>query len=239
MEKKMPKWIWAIIIPSVLAVGLSILILTVGITGYMKSYSMPEGYTRSHHSYEDALEFAKTLDANATVSENYSDRNLSNDHSIREWPATINGIDCVIASTPETFYDSRGSAYTRTLYALDTDYDQVVMGMVLEDYPELGELKDNRYGYSMNAISADDTDNSDANVKEHPRSSVYSTVNLDSIDEEAFDKLWDSYVKAYQEYASYDPTREYSLIIVIPTETVSFRNTGEDQYQSAKEILFS
>ena len=69
--------------------------------------------------------------------------------------------------------------------------------------------------------------------------SININFNLDSIDEETFDKLWDSYVKANQEYASYNPTREYTLNIILPDEDASFRNTGDDQYQKAKEILFS
>ncbi len=235
MEKKKPKWIWAIIIPSVLTFGIFVLILSVGVSGYLKFYKLPDGYTSSHHSYEDVLEFAKSIDPNATVSENYADRYLSDGLSFREWPAKIYGIDCLVASTPELFLDSRGSAYAKTAYGMDTDYDHIVISMVLEDYPELGEIRNNRYGYSLNSLGKDGTDNSE----EHPRSSVCSIVNLDSIDEETFDKLWDSYVKANQEYASYNPTREYTLNIILPDEDASFRNTGDDQYQKAKEILFS
>ena len=240
MEKKIPKWIWAIIIPAVLTVAFFVLIIVVGVASYLKSEPLPEGFTKSHHSYEDALEYAKTIDPNATVSENYTDQNKIDNQTIREWPATINGVDCVVASTPEMFLSPRGSAFTTTAYGMDTDYDQIVISMVLENYPELGELRENRYSYSIKSISVDDADASDNMVQSHPRTPVFSVIKLDSIDEETFDKLWDSYVRANQEYASYNPTREYSLTISLPGEVYAyFLNTGDDQYQSAKEILFS
>ena len=240
MKKKMPKWIWAIIIPSVLMVAFFILIIVVGVSAYLKTDPLPDGFAKSHHSYEDMLEFAKTIDPDATVSENYVDQIKTDNQSVREWPATINGIDCVVASTPEMFFSQRGSAFTTTAYGMDTDYDQIVINMVLENYPELGEIRDNRYSYSMQSVSADDTDNPDEMVQSHPRSPVYSVVKLDSIDEETFDKLWDSYVKANQEYAMYNPTREYRLTISLPGEVYAYiHNTGDDQYQSAKEALFN
>ena len=240
MDKKKPKWIWAIIIPAGITVVLFALILVAGVAAYLKSEPLPEGYTKSHHSYEDALEYAKAIDPDATVSENYADQIKTDNQTIREWPATINGIECVVASTPEMFLSPRGSAFTTTAYGMDTDYDQIVIRMVLEHYPELGELSENRYSYSIKSISADDPDDPDMMVQNHPRTPVYSVIKLDSIDEETFDKLWDSYVKAYQEYASYNPTREYSLTISLPGEVYAyFCNTGDDQYQSAKEALFT
>ena len=241
MKKRMPKWIWAIIIPSVLMVAFFILIIVVGVASYLKTNtSLPDGFTKSHHSYEEVLAFAQTIDPDATVSKNYTERDRADNHSTREWPATINGIDCVVASTPEMFFDSRGSAYTKTGYGIDTDYDQIVIGMILEDYPELGELEERRYSYSMSTISADDPNSSDGREDTHPRASVCSVISLDSIDEETFDKIWDSYVKANQEFAAYNPTRDYNLTIHLPDNVNAYiSGTGDDQYQSAKEALFS
>ena len=132
MKKKMPKWVWAIIIPSVLMVAFFILIIVVGVSAYLKTDPLPDGFAKSHRSYEDMLEFAKTIDPDATVSENYVDQIKTDNQSVREWPATINGIDCVVASTPEMFFSQRGSAFTTTAYGMDTDYDQIVINMVLE-----------------------------------------------------------------------------------------------------------
>ena len=240
MKKKMPKWVWAIIIPSVLEVAFFILINVVGVAAYFKTDPLPDGFTKSHHSYEDMLEFAKTIDPDATVSENYVDQTKTDNQSVREWPATINGIDCVVASTPEMFFSQRGSAFTTTAYGMDTDYDQIVINMVLENYPELGEIIDNRYSYSIQSISADDTDNPDEMIQSHPRSPVCSVVKLDSIDEETFDKLWDSYVKAYQDYASYNPTRGYAVTINLSDGGYHYLdNTSEDEYQSVKDDVIA
>ena len=240
MKKKMPKWVWAIIIPSVLMVAFFILIIVVGVSAYLKTDPLPDGFTKSHHSYEDMLEFAKTIDPDATVSENYVDQIKTDNQSVREWPATINGIDCVVASTPEMFFSQRGSSFTTTAYGMDTDYDQIVINMVLENYPELGEIIDNRYSYSIQSISADDTDNPDEMIQSHPRSPVYSVVKLDSIDEETFDKLWDSYVKAYQDYASYNPTRGYAVTIKLSDGGYHYLdNTSEDEYQSVKDDVIA
>ena len=37
------------------------------------SYHPPEGWTKKHHTYEEVLAFAKLIDPNATVAEEYTD----------------------------------------------------------------------------------------------------------------------------------------------------------------------
>ena len=39
-------------------------------------YNPPDGYTKKHHTYEEILDFAKSLDPNATVSEEYIDTTI-------------------------------------------------------------------------------------------------------------------------------------------------------------------
>ena len=240
MAKKRPAWVMWIIISVSLTVLFFLFILVVGVDSYLNSYKLPEGYTKSHHSYEDVIEFAKKIDPDATVSETYVVQGQSDHQSVREWPAKINGIECHVASTPEMFFDSRGSAYTRTVFGLDTDYDQIVIGLVLENFPELGELEEQGYSYLMSTISADDTDSTKGREQTHPRLPVRTTIKLDSIDEETFDAIWDSYVKANKEYSSYKPTRGYNLTINLSNGAAAYiENTSDEQYQIAKEKLFS
>ena len=240
MKKKMPKWVWAIIIPAALMAALFVFIIVMGVVTYLKSDPLPEGFTESHHSYDEMLEFARTIDPDATVSETYTDHRKNDNQTIREWPATINGIECVVASTPEMFLDKKGSAFTRIAFGMDTDYDQIAIGMVLENYPELGEVYEQRFTYSVNAVSADGSGNTDDVVIDHPRTSVRSVIILDSIDEETFDKIWDSYVKAYQDYASYNPTRGYAVTIKLSDGGYHYLdNTSEEEYQSVKDDVIA
>ena len=71
-QKKSPKKILiAVLIAAVVAfLGF---IFVVGVIRYFAPGPMPEGYTREHHEYGDILEYAKAIDPDATVSEDYVD----------------------------------------------------------------------------------------------------------------------------------------------------------------------
>ncbi len=61
------------------------------------SYHPPEGFTEEHHTYEEIVAFAKELDENAEVFEEYQDTvEIAGtiEYCYREWPAVINGIEC-------------------------------------------------------------------------------------------------------------------------------------------------
>ena len=62
------------------------------------TYYPPEGFTEEHHTYEEILAYAKTLDSNAVVLEEYTDSVDEYDWEYREWPAVINGVECHVAS---------------------------------------------------------------------------------------------------------------------------------------------
>ena len=66
------------------------------------SYNPPVGATEKHHTYEEVLEYAKSIDPNAIVNDEYKDTKLENvmADEYREWNAVINGIECHVASTP-------------------------------------------------------------------------------------------------------------------------------------------
>ena len=37
------------------------------------TYNPPDGWTKKHHTYKEVLKFAKAIDPNATVEEEYND----------------------------------------------------------------------------------------------------------------------------------------------------------------------
>ena len=64
-------------------------------------YHPPEGWTKKHHTYEEVLAFAKSIDPNATVAEEYTDTLDEYEWEYREWDAIINGIECHVSSVSD------------------------------------------------------------------------------------------------------------------------------------------
>lgn len=96
----------------------------------------PKGMTYSHHSYDDMLEYAKSIDKNAKVSKKYKDIVDKYDWHWREWGAVINGISCHVASIEDLVSDFTGEL-PNTYYRMDTDYDFVVLkDYILQRYPD-------------------------------------------------------------------------------------------------------
>ncbi len=52
-------------------------------------YDPPEGYTRRHRTYREAVEYAKSIDPNAAVFEGYENIKHEYGHKFREWDAVI------------------------------------------------------------------------------------------------------------------------------------------------------
>ena len=59
-------------------------------------YNPPEGLTKNPHTYKEILTFAKSIDPNATVSEEYTDILDEYNWPYREWEAVINGVNCYL-----------------------------------------------------------------------------------------------------------------------------------------------
>ena len=103
------------------------------------TYNPPEGWTKKHHKYEEVLSFAKSIDPNATVAEEYTDTVDEYDWEYREWSAKINGVDCHVASVSDWVWNDGFGAgeFVRFYYRIDTDHDNTVMQKILsEKYPE-------------------------------------------------------------------------------------------------------
>ncbi|MBQ2840945.1 MAG: hypothetical protein IJE70_06325 [Oscillospiraceae bacterium] len=99
----------------------------------------PEGWTRRHHTYREVLDFAKSVDPDATVVNEYTDTVDEYNRKYREWDAVINGVDCHVASVSDSVWN-RGFAageFTKTFYRIDTDHDYTVfMDMLEAKYPD-------------------------------------------------------------------------------------------------------
>jgi hypothetical protein len=104
------------------------------------TYYPPEGYTKTHHTYEEILAFAQSIDPNATVSKTYTDTQIDDlNRNFREWDAVINGVECHVSSVGDFVWNSgfMGGEFSRQYYVIDTDYDYIVLQKILsEKQPE-------------------------------------------------------------------------------------------------------
>ena len=123
------------------------------------SYNPPEGYSEEHHTYEEILAFAKSIDSNATVSKEYTDTiGDSWNRKFREYSAVINGIECHVSSVGDMVWNDGFLAgeFSKEYYVIDTDYDYIVLKkIVAERNPDWNISDDtlsNRYNWN-NVIS--------------------------------------------------------------------------------------
>lgn len=119
------------------------------------TFNPPEGWTKSHHTYKEILAFAKSIDPNATVSEEYTDTADEYDWQYREWKAVINGVDCHVSSVSDWVWNEGFFAgeFTKVYYRMDTDYDYTVIQKILADnYPEWKCKETGRSKYHSNTI---------------------------------------------------------------------------------------
>lgn len=100
------------------------------------SYNPPVGAAEKHHTYEEVLEYAKTIDPNATVNDEYKDTKLDNvmADEYREWNAIINGIECHVASTPIIVMNEgvAGGEFGKQYFVVNTDYNFYLLKSIIE-----------------------------------------------------------------------------------------------------------
>ena len=99
------------------------------------SYNPPEGWTETHHTYQEVLAFAKAIDPNATVAEGYTDTTDEYDWEFREWDAIINGVACHVASNSDWVFNEGlfAGEFVRVYYRIDTDYDYFVLQKIVAE----------------------------------------------------------------------------------------------------------
>ena len=100
------------------------------------TYNPPQGYTEKHHTYEEILLFAKSIDPNATVSKTYTDTQTNSvNRNFREWDAVINGVECHVSSVGVFVWNTgfMGGKFSKQYYVIDTDYDYLVLKQILSE----------------------------------------------------------------------------------------------------------
>lgn len=186
-------------------------------------YDPPEGYTKNHHSYEDALEFAKSIDPNAEVEKEYHMDEI-NYREAKVWRAEINGISCNIASKEERVYNSGIGAgeFCRTYYALKTDYGEGALAKILEEN-DLWYTEWCMQGIGTNYIFA---------------RYYYRNGILNELSNEEFDVLWENAIAVKSEYNITGAKTEMRFSLVAPEKfsdgtvkisTISFDPEKDDK----------
>ncbi len=99
-------------------------------------YNPPVGAIKKHHTYDEVLEYAKTIDPNAIVSDEYKDTKLENvmADEYREWSAIINEIECHVASTPIIIFNDgfAGGEFAKQYFVVNTDYNFYLLKSIIE-----------------------------------------------------------------------------------------------------------
>lgn len=187
------------------------------------TYDVPEGYTNKHHTYADAVEYAKKIDPEATVSEDYKDIN-ENYRDYRIWSAVINGRECSVASIQVNIYNQGWAAgeFSKRFYRMDTDYDYFVINDVLKEHPDLGQVE---------SALADRFEQNDH---------LYGVIKLDGITEDKLIDLWEEHNEVNKELAKYGLHKSYRIRIKIGSKTFwDFKNNlkPEEDFETIRDRM--
>ena len=189
------------------------------------SYNPPVGATEKHHTYEEVLEYAKKLDPNAIVNDEYEDTKLDNvaADEYREWNAIINGIECHVASTPIIVMNEgvAGGEFGKKYFIIDSDYNFYLLKSIIENsYPEFIILEEdisNRYYDSINLILANN--------------------DKDQLTQIELDDVWNKTYAIYQEYVLNSTSNKLSIRLYSPTVLCS--NDGSNKHVEIKLNYYS
>ena len=200
--------------------GIILLILTLMISFTCLTscvYDPPEGYTKKHHTYDEILEFALSLDPNAEVSEIYTDTQIDEwNRCFREWDAVINGIPCHVSSVGDMVWNTGICAgeFVKQYYVIDTDYDYLLLKKIVSEKQPEWKMAASDIGarYSWHDILGVDT-----NYKEKRQLSV-----------EELENVWVEALEIYNEYNSYPVRKEASFHVLAPASYS--QSNGENRY---------
>ena len=181
------------------------------------AYNPPMGYTEKHHTRDEILAFARSIDPNATVSEAYTDTQIDDwNRNFREWDAVINGIECHVSSVGDMVWNSGFLAgeFARQYYVIDTDYDYLVLQKIVSEKQPDWEMKYTDIGsiYNWNNLLSVKT--------------PYEENREVSADE--LEIAWENAFEIYLEYTSLPVRKEAWFPVSIPI-LVSNSN-GENEY---------
>ena len=155
------------------------------------TYNVPKGYTNKHHSYEEVLSFARSIDPDAAVTNRPTDSQDQYSWKFREWDAVINGVSCHVASVAELI-ENKGFAegsFVKVYYRIATDYDYVVLNNLLnEKYPDWSVDNDSRSRYHQN----------DKTIFVRLKLTEYRMLSDDELEQ-----VWQTASQISEEYAKY------------------------------------
>ena len=179
---------------------------------------VPKGFTEEHHSYKDALKCARSIDANAEVSEEYSDEG-----KFRIWNAKINGSDCHIISDPVTYF-------AETIFP-----NEILVSLDMYSFKDFYCLYSDYYLSELEEIVANNPDLDTVDLY-NARVSFKNTYEEMTIED--FERVWNNYTAICEEIKSKNPTirecdlwnkkagaKEYDM-----THTYYFEEPTEDEY---------
>ena len=175
-------------------------------------YDPPEGYEEHHHSYQAALEYARSIDPNATVSETYTDLKDEHGHKHREWDAVIHGMECHVGSSARLVFNSGFAAgeFLKEYYTLDTDYDYYLLKSIVAEKLPAWQLDEetvfNRY--QLNDILAIDIAVSDERA----------------LTEEELDQVWKEAQAIEEVYSSHTVHKSVMFYLPAPNSMYSYQN---------------
>lgn len=179
------------------------------------TYNPPEGYTKEHHTYEEILAFAKSIDPNATVSKEYTDTTIDGwNRNFREYPAVINGTECHVSSVGDMVWNSGFLAgeFARQYYVIDTDYDYLVLQQIVaEKQPDWSICEDIlEYRYNWNNILI-----------------IYPEANSTAqLTDEELELVWEQAKEIYSAYHELPIRKELCFSLPAPRKKVTSK--GEE-----------
>ena len=182
-------------------------------------YDPPEGYTKKHHTYDELVEYAQSIDPDATVEDEPRDENYKyRDYVI--YPAKIGGIECSVASISVPVYDSDWGEFAKFYYRMDTDYDFYVIKEVLKKYPDLGTLE-----------------NDDLQARFNVGGFIRSTAEFSKMSEAKLDEIFDEFKRCREDLGSYPLHKKYWLDIKVNGSSHNVSEPTEEQKQKVKEKM--
>ena len=202
-------------------VGAYILFLHILVLMTGCAYHPPEGYTKKHHTYDEMVEYAKSIDPQSSVSEEYKDIEEDN-REYRIWSAEIKGVECSVASASKKVYNDGFAAgeFSKTYYCYDTDYDFIIVQNILESHPDLGIIE-------TDSISE----------RFHNNDLVCSTLKVEELTNERFDELWDEYKTMNIELDKYPLHKAYWFEFDIDGNSYYFTEPTEVEKQKTRDQL--
>lgn len=188
------------------------------------TYNPPEGYTQKHHTYEEILAFAKSIDPNATVSEEYTDTTIDDlNRNFREYPAVINGVECHVSSVGGMVWNSGFLAgeFARQYYAIDTDYDYFVLKQIVAEQNPDWRISEDTLGmrYNWNNVL-----------------SVYMEPNCtEQLEDEKLDAVLEQANEIYSAYHNLPIRKELYFWLPAPRKKVTYK--GEESVIRNSSVL--